>query len=83
VRPHEANCQYCEFDLFIDVDASEPKGKSACGEFLSAADMKYVPVIKHDSGWSDLRLRVVGITSLRNIQEGEELLSCYHASVDS
>ena len=34
-------------------------------------------VMKHDSGWTDLRLRVVGIAALREIHPGEELLSCY------
>jgi hypothetical protein len=33
--------------------------------------------MKHDSGWTDLRLRVVGIAALREIHPGEELLSCY------
>jgi hypothetical protein len=67
------------------VDSVQSTGNSSpgLGEILSAADMKYIPVIKHDSGWSDLRLKVVGIASLRDIRDGEELLTCYHSSVQS
>ena len=61
----------------------EPERNSGIGEVLSAVDMRCIPVIKHDSGWSDLRLRVVGIVALRDIGEGEELMTCYHTAVNS
>jgi hypothetical protein len=61
--------------LHIEV---EDTGDSGFREVLSAAEMRFIPVVKHDSGWSDLRLRVVGIVSLHDIQNGHELLSCYH-----
>jgi hypothetical protein len=85
-QAHIANCHYCEFDLHIEayiLSYRQSQGDSASGEALSAADMQYIPVMKHDAGWTDLRLRVVGIAALREIHPGEELLSCYFTSVHS